>query len=411
MKVAYIVSRFPKITETFVLNEMVAVEKQGVQISLYPLQRERTEKMHPSAPAWVQRARFTPWFNGAILRSNLHYLFGKPGVYLKALRDALWGARKSRRFLAGALAFFPKTAHIARMMEQEGITHVHAHFASHPTMAALIIHRLTGLPYSFTAHGSDIHRDKVMLAEKTAEAAFVVPISYFNRDVILQASAGQHAEKMRVIRCGVDLSRFTPNGWRTAIQPMRILCVGTLHEVKGQQVLIEACSLLKQRAARSIRPVPFTCHFVGDGPDMAMLTQKVAEAGLNEQVFFHGRLDQSEVVEQLHRADVLVTPSVPSADGRREGLPVVIVEAMACGLPVISSRLSGIPEIVLDGVNGFLTEPGDAAAIARAVETLANDPDLRRRFGEAGRCKVEAEFDEDMSAKQLKDLFAGGWKS
>lgn len=403
MKVAYVVSRFPKLTETFVLYEMAAVEQHGATVELYPLMREKAEKMHPEAEEWVRRAHYTPWFSIDIARSNLHYLFRKPKTYLRTMWDLLWGTRRSSRFFAGAVLFFPKSVHIARLMAQQGIRHVHAHFASHPAAAAFVIHRLEGIPYSFTAHGSDIHRDKSMLAEKTAEAAFVVPISRFNRDVILEASGGKFCEKMRVIHCGVDLSRFQPNGKNgNGQEALRILCTGTMHEVKGQTHLIDACRILNEKG------VLFTCHFAGDGPDRPMLEQQAREAGLKGRVVFHGRLDMEEVVHLLHQSDVLVAPSVPSKDGRREGIPVVLMEAMACGLPVVSSRLSGIPEIVEHGVNGFLTEPGDSRAIAEALECLAADPILRQRFGQEGRRKVEQEFDLFTNTRELARLFVAG---
>lgn len=403
MKVAYLVSRFPKLTETFVLNELFAVEKQGVQVELYPLQREKTAKMHAGAEIWVKRAHFTPWFSLPILRSNLEMLARKPGAYLRTLVNLLWATRGSPRFFMGAVAFFPKSVHLARMMVKDGIQHIHAHFASHPTAAAFIIHRLTGIPYSFTAHGSDIHRDQHMLKEKTAEAAFVVPISRYNRTVILQASAGEYAEKMHVVHCGVDTQRFQrPEISSNGHQGAKILCVGTLHEVKGQTYLIEACRILKERG------LAFTCHFIGDGPDQAALTQQVQAAGLNGQVIFHGRLDQQAVLEHLHTADMLVAPSVPSKDGRREGIPVVLMEAMACGLPVVSSRISGIPELVEDTLNGLLTEPGSAAAIADAIECLDTRPEYRQLLGQAGRLKVEREFDQTHSASTLANLFATG---
>lgn len=403
MKVAYIVSRFPKLTETFILNELFAVEQQGVQVELYPLQRERTTKMHAGAEQWVKRAHFTPLLSLGIARANLSALARKPGAYLRALADLLWAARRSPRFFTGALAFFPKSVYLAGKMQKDGVRHIHAHFASHPTAAALVIHRLTGIPYSFTAHGSDIHRDQSMLKEKTAEAAFVVPISRFNREVILQASGGRYAEKMRIVHCGVDTGRFKrPEAASNGRAGLKLVCVGTLHEVKGQTYLIEACRLLKERG------LPFTCHFIGDGPDLAALTQQAQAAGLAGQVVFHGRLDQQAVLEHLHSADVLVAPSVPSQDGRREGIPVALMEAMACGLPVVSSRISGIPELVEDGVSGLLTEPGDAPAIADALERLGRSPDERHRMGEAGRLTVERDFDLTNSAKTLVNLFATG---
>jgi glycosyltransferase involved in cell wall biosynthesis len=244
-----------------------------------------------------------------------------------------------------------------------------------------------------------------MLKEKTAEAAFVVPISRFNRNVILQASGSAYEDKLKVVHCGVDTFKFQrPAIHSNGHQGVKLVCVGTLHEVKGQTHLIEACRMLKARGRQ------FSCHFIGDGPDQDALTQQAQAAGLNGQVFFHGRLDQLAVLEHLHGADVLVAPSVPSKDGRREGIPVALMEAMACGLPVVSSRISGIPELVEDNLNGLLTEPGCAEEIANALEQLETRPGFRQWLGTAGRHKVEREFDLTNSATNLIDLFATGGK-
>jgi glycosyltransferase involved in cell wall biosynthesis len=179
-----------------------------------------------------------------------------------------------------------------------------------------------------------------------------------------------------------------------------IFCVGTLHEVKGQTYLIEACRLLQKRG------VDFMCHFIGGGPDLADLTEQVERAGLSERVQFHGRRTHDEVAELLQGAAVLVSPSVPTQDGRREGIPVVLMEAMASGLPVVASAISGIPELVEDKYNGFLTAPGDAPAIADALEFLYNDPGLRQQFAQAGREKVVDEFDLDKNAMVLSRHFS-----
>ncbi len=411
-RVAYIMSRFPKLTETFVLYEMLAMEQLGVPVEIYPLQRENTAVVHPEAQPLVQQARYTPFISPAILRANLHFLRHMPGRYLRTLAAVLKGNWGSKRYFAGALAFFPKAVYFARQMEQDGTEHVHAHFASHPALVAYIIHRLIGIPYSFTAHGSDIHRDQHMLREKVAKAAFVVPISEANRDFILRHSDAGQAEKMVVIHCGVDAGRFQPqpsiNGRGPQKQPVpttrpedtfQLLCIGTLHEVKGQIYLILALQELRRRG------VPAVVHFVGDGPDRAALEQKVAAAGLQPYVTFHGLLPRDQVIRRLHQADVLVAPSVPSRDGRREGIPVVLIEAMASGVPVVASRLSGIPELVVDGESGLLAGAGDNQELANALESLYSQPELRRRLAEAGRRKVLAEFDLHTNAARLAHHF------
>ncbi len=401
-KVAYIMSRFPKITETFILYEMVALAQQEVQVEVYPLLREPTKVVHPEAIPFVKRAHFQPFLSWPILRAHAHFLRRKPRAYLSTLWTLLRANMGSVRFLSGALGIFPKTVYFARRMEAEGVTHVHAHFASHPAAGAFIIHRLVGIPYSFTAHGSDLHRDRHMLREKVAEAAFVVAISTYNRDLIIKECRGQFSDKVAVIHCGVDTQVFQAvrkADHKPAGGPFAILCTGTFHEVKGQTYLLAACRQLLERG------INFACHFVGDGPDRQILIEQTDQAGLSEHVHFHGLLPRREVVAMLQHADVLAAPSVPSKDGRREGIPVVLMEAMASGVPVVASRLSGIPELVEDERSGLLVPPRDAQALADALERIFRDPALGQRLAQAGRDKIMREFDLHTNATILAQRF------
>jgi colanic acid/amylovoran biosynthesis glycosyltransferase len=399
--VAYVVSRFPKLSETFVLFEILAVEQQGVPVEVYPLQRERARTIHPEAQRLVERAHYAPLLSLSILRSQLHYLLRRPKIYLRTLFDLVRWNLGSARYLGGALAFFPKAAYFAQRMGRDGVSHVHAHFASHPAAVAFVIHRLEGIPYSFTAHGSDLHRDRHMLRQKVAEARFVVPISEFNRRVILDECGDAHAAKLAVIHCGIDPEIFRPVPERASqeAQPLRLVCVGTLHEVKGQTVLIEACRLLAERG------IAFRCDLVGDGPDRKALERQARAAGLEGHVRFLGALTRSEVAARLRDADIAVVPSVPTRDGRREGIPVALMEAAATGRPVVASRLSGIPEAIEDGAQGLLVEPGDFRGLADALGRLAADPLLRERLGAAARERMLREFDLATNARRLAAHF------
>jgi glycosyltransferase involved in cell wall biosynthesis len=237
-----------------------------------------------------------------------------------------------------------------------------------------------------------------MLRQKVAEAAFVVTISEYNRRFILDHVGEAYAGRLRVIHTGVDTAAFRPpaalpdadGNW-----PLEALCIGTLHEVKGQKYLVEAIALLQEQG------VPATATFIGDGPDRPMLERLAAGLGLAGKVRFLGHQTQAQIRRHLHEADVLVTPSVPSGDGRREGIPVVLMEAMACGLPVVASRLSGIPELVEDGRTGLLAEPGSPAALAGALARLYRSPALRREMGRAARERVLADFDLHQNAAEL----------
>jgi glycosyltransferase involved in cell wall biosynthesis len=406
LKVAYIMSRFPKLTETFILYEMLAMRQQGIQVEVYPLIREREERMHPEAAQFVEIAHFQPFISLPIVRANLYFLWKKPFIYLKTLWDLLRANWGSFNFLTGVIGLFPKTVLFAFQMRADKVQHIHAHFASHPAAAAFIIHRLVGIPYSFTAHGSDLHRDRHMLREKVAEAAFVAAISEYNKELMISECRGHYSEKIQVVHCGVDTEVFRARSHRTPYEkgenPFMILCIGTLHEVKGQAYLIDACHQLRGRGFN------FECHFVGDGPDRKALTDLVDRAGLSDKVRFQGRLTRDEIARLLLDADVLAAPSVPTRDGRREGIPVVLMEAMGSGVPVIASNLSGIPELVNNQLTGLLVPPRDATSLANGLERYIKDPNLRRRLGRAGREKVVEAFDLNKNAAGLAQHFLEG---
>ncbi|MFG0335410.1 MAG: glycosyltransferase, partial [Maioricimonas sp. JB049] len=381
-RIAYMMSRFPKITETFILREMVEMQRLGVTVEVFPLRRERTQVIHPQARPFVRRAHFTPMMSGRILAANVRRFLRSPVRYVQILSTlvrANWG---SRRYLAGAILFFPKAVLLAERMQQERIDHLHAHFASHPAAIAWVIHQLTGIPYSFTAHGSDLHRDRHMLAEKVCNAAAVITISDYNRRLILKEVGTDCGDRLHVIHCGIDPDEFSPRTRRTEFErgdgPFQVVCVGTLHEVKGQRYLLEACARLAEQGQ------PVFCHFVGDGPDQAMLESLAGELGIAGAVRFHGRRTGPEIRELLQQVDLLVAPSVPTRSGRREGIPVVLMEGLGSGLPVIGSDLSGIPELVRHELTGLLTPPGDSQAIAEAIDRIRADETLREALAQAG---------------------------
>ena len=398
LRVAYVMSRFPKLTETFILAELEAMDRAGVAIELYPLLRQTGEPVQPAAVRWVDRAHYLPFLSPAIVGAQWWFLRDtrRRRRYVRAFFDMVRETWRSPNFLLGGIGIFPKVARAAIDMAADDVDHVHCHFANHPALAGWLIHRLVGIPYSFTAHGSDLHVDRTMLPMKVREAAFVVTISGDNRSVI-EATAGEAATgKVDVIHCGVDPTAFAPTA-RDVAGPLRIVAVGTLHEVKGQIHLIEACRRLAERG------VAVTCRFIGDGPDRDALQARIDEYGLGGSVTLAGRMTTDAVAAELAAADVLVAASVPTRGGKREGIPVVLMEAMATGLPVVASRLSGIPELVSDGVSGILVPPGDDVAIADALASLATDPDLRARLGAAGREIVLRDFDVDRNAAALAD--------
>ena len=397
-KVAYIMSRFPKITETFILYEILALEEVGVPVEVYPLLREYQPVTHPEAERLVQRAHFHPFISLPILHAQWHFIRRRPLAYFRLWAEVLGGTWGSAKFLVGALGIFPKAVRFAYEMKRQGITHVHAHFASHPALAAFIIHRLTGIPFSFTAHGSDLHVERRMLDKKVAAAAFAVTISSYNNEVMVEECGEAARNKIHIIHCGVDTSVFSPHRQSLAQRPFQILCVASFEEVKGHKYLIEACQLLRDRG------VDFVCHLVGDGPLRPEIEAQITAAGIVDQVRLHGGLPRAEVVRMLAEADVMALASVPTRSGKREGIPVVLMEAMASGLPVVTSAISGIPELVDSGC-GLLVLPGDATALADGLLKLKEDAKLRDRMGQAGRERVLREFDLRINTAALAKLF------
>ena len=392
-------SRFPKLTETFVLNEIIALREKGVRVEVFPLLRERQVVAHPEAKELVQQAHYEPFVSWRIVAANLWFLVNRPGLYLKLWLEVVTGTWACWNFFFGSLGILPKTALLALEMKKLEVVHLHAHFANHPAMAALIINRLTGIPYSFTAHGSDLHVERRMLDKKVESASFAIAVSEYNRRLIIEECGEQVRNKIFVVHCGVDTDLFRPVAKRENSRVFQILCVSSFEQVKGHRHLVEACRILASER------IDFQCHLVGDGPLRAEIESRIRRAELNSNFLIHGAQPRPFIVDRLQRADVFVLPSAPTREGKREGVPVVLMEAMACGLPVVSSRISGIPELIDDGKNGLLIEPGDVAALADYLGRLRRGSKLRAKLGKAARSKVRTNFDLRKNVERLSSLF------
>lgn len=399
LKVAYIMSRFPKLTETFILYEMLEMEAQGARVEVYPLLRERRKVNHPEAERLVTRAHYHPFFSPQVLSAQLHYIKRNPAGYFRVWFDVLRWTWGSLDFFVGALGILPKAVRFAYEMENAAIQHVHAHFATHPAVAALIMHRLTGIPFSFTAHGSDLHVDRRMLDKKIEAAAFVVTISMYNKELMVAQCGESVRSKIHVIHCGVDPDVFSVAAKEGNKGVLSILCVASFEEVKGHKYLVEACRLLRERG------IPFVCNLVGEGPLRGEVQGQVVRSALTDYVVLRGGLRRLEVAKLLFEADVAVLASVPTKKGKREGIPVALMEAMASGRPVVATAISGIPELVECGRHGFLVPPHDANALAEALQTLAENRELGKRMGLEGRKKVIQEFNLKHNAGILLRLF------
>jgi colanic acid/amylovoran biosynthesis glycosyltransferase len=400
-RIAHVMSRFPKLSETFILDEIVELERLGLHVEVFALVRERAGVMHQEAERMLPRVHFGLPVRGATAAAQLHWVRRDPARYAAAWWGALRGNASSPRFLLRALAAVPAAAGFAREMERLGVEHVHAHYATHPALVAWVVHRLTGLPYSFTVHAHDLYVDRAMLDAKLESAAFVVAISAYNRDLLERLYPLEARGKVFVLRTGVQPGVFRSRPAPAAPRRLRAVCVASLEPYKGHLYLVDACA--RARAGG----LDLECLLVGEGPERETIERRVTQLGLAERVRLLGGQPRERVSELVAGADVFVLPSVVMPSGKMEGLPVVIMEAMAAGTPVVATAISGIPELVEDGVTGLLVPERDPAALARALTRLAEDRNLGVRLAGAARERVLADYDRGVTTRRLAALLAG----
>lgn len=400
-KIAYMMSRFPKVTETFILYEMLELQKLGLQIEVFPLLRQRETTAHPEVQQIADHVHYHRILSLGVLMAQLYWLWKRPLAYLRTWWDVLRGNAESVKFLSRAVSVMPLAALFAREMQTLGIEHIHAHWATHPTLGAFIINRLTGIPYSFTAHAHDIYVERAMLDDKLEAAAFSVTISEYNRSFLRELYGERVAERVEIVHCGIDTDVFQPRQPREADGLFRIVCVASLEEKKGHPYLIDACAQFKAHG------VDFRCTLIGEGEDRPKIEEQIDRLGLSEQVILTGRQPRQRVRELLAEADVMVLPSIVTNKGKKEGIPVALMEALATELPVIATKISGIPELIVDGETGMLVPERDAISMADALIQLQEHPELGTQLGKQGRQKVLDEFSLTQNAQQLYDLFTG----
>jgi len=298
---------------------------------------------------------------------------------------------------------FLEAVYVAREMEKRGISHIHTHFAAGAASVAMIVHRLTGIPFSFTAHAFDLYKDPILLVEKIRSAEIIATISEYNKTYMKKLVPEIDGAKIHVIHCGIDMEVFTPVP-RESDGAIRILSVGRLEEKKGHRYLIEACSILKQRA------VDFRCMIVGEGVERDALQALIDAYGLQDSVVLKGAVFQEEIRAFYEDTDIFALACVSAGNADIDGIPVVLMEAMAMEIPAISTNISGIPELIEDGGNGMLVPQRDADALAEAIHRLIQDESLRETIRRNGRITVERAFDLRSEGAKLMDLFRESMK-
>ena len=392
LRIAYVLKMYPRYSETFVVNEILALERAGMSVEIFSL-RAPVDTHFQDALARVRapvtylgtdRPKVDDFWN-AIARAATT----TPSMW-SALRCA--GDAEARDVYQAAL--------LATEVLARGLQHIHAHFATVAATVARLAARFTGLPYTFTAHAKDIFHEDTRrddLARKLRDAAAVVTVSDYNVD-FLRREYGHAADTVERIYNGIDLTTFA---FEPPVQRRpTILAVGRLVEKKGFADLIEACARLATRG-RAV-----DCRIVGAGPLEADLRAHASRLGLDSSIHFLGPRPQSQIIEEIHHASVCAVPCVLGTDGNRDGLPTVILEAMALGTPCVATPVTGIPEVIRDGVTGLLVPEHEPAALAAALECVLDDEPLRCTLARAARDLVEREFDIERNSQQLARLFS-----
>jgi len=398
MQLAYLYSRYPVVSQTFCDMEMLELERRGYDLLIGAVHPPLTSLRHEHF------SRF---------RSTVYYAPPAPVMALweKETREAeRWPEalieRHERKYGPAFKAALRarNAAYFADLFKRYGIRHFHVHFANRAAHTALFVKEISGIPFSITAHGQDFMSDlgqDDLLREICAAAEFVAVETDYSRG-LLRERCPESAEKIHRVYNGLDLANLpAPLQQEQPPGPTMILSVGRLVPFKGFEFLLEACAELDRRN------FDFRCQIVGDGPLREKLEKMIADLKLRHRVELCGSLSQADVYSKLRSCDIFALASVIDAEGASDIFPTVIMEAMACAKPVVSTTLAGIPESVADGVTGLLVPPGDREGLANALDKLVRDPALRVRFGKAGRARMTSEFNVAKTVEPLHQLFAG----
>ncbi len=388
-----LVNVFPKLSETFILEEVLGLETMGVSLRLYTLADPTDSLTHDAVArvaAPIVRIPHSARGHAYVLAArHLRLLAGSPLRYLRALANAAGRGRQG-------LLDFARAGWLAGQLREDGVRHLHTHFISSPADIAELVSQMSGIAFSISAHAKDIYlADAADLRRKLAAARFTVTCTDFNCSALRDVAPGARVHRMYH---GIDQGVFPPRVRpATGLAPL-ILSVGRLRAKKGLDTLIDACRLLRGRG------LLFRCEIVGYGEEQARLQAMIDSYELNDCITLTGKLVRDEVIQRYARTAVYVQPSRIAADGDRDGIPNVLLEAMAIGLPVVASRVSGIPELVRHRQNGLLVEADDAAALADSIGELIGDKALCASLGANARQAVTENFNNQRNLRLVLQL-------
>lgn len=400
LKIAYILSKFPAFTETFITREIREIKRQGIEVEVFSLKNlDASETSHPENIDFYNETHYFPFiFSAQIWKAAFQYLKTKPYTVLSLLYYIVRKNINDPSVLIKTLAVFPKALLIASTLKRMKISKIHSHWATIPATVCWIISSLNGSNFSFTAHAWDIFKADNMLLEKMESASRVITISEFNKQYLLSKYPSIEPGKIEVIHIGLDLERFKPKT-KTKNSVFKILSVGRMVKTKGFQDLLRACDLLRKKKIKFICQILFVSDIYEN--EIFKLHRELQLQGVVELI---SDVTQERIVDFYSGADCFALPCNVSEDGDRDGIPTVIIEALSMELPVISTNVSGIPEIIKDGETGLLIKPHDVNDLMIKIETLYKDEDLRNRLGAAGRKIVQKQFEISTNVKNLLDV-------
>jgi glycosyltransferase involved in cell wall biosynthesis len=393
MRIGYLVGTYPAVSHTFIAREVEGLRGEGFEVDTFSLHRPDELLTDHDRRLAAETRYVQPPSTPALAAAHLRALVRHPVRWVRTLALALRMSPGGVRANLWHLFYFGEAILVWSWCREAGVRHLHAHFANAATMVVLLAARFGELTWSFTMHGptefDDVTRFRV--PEKVRSAAFVACISDYARSQLMKLVEEPHWDKLRIVHCGVDPASFVPVRRTDRGAALRVLCVGRLVADKGQELLLRAIAQLR------VGGTDVRLDLVGDGAQRATLEELAAGLGVAGAVAFRGSVGQDRIRELYAEADVFCLPSFA------EGVPVVLMEAMATELPVVTTRITGVPELVADGETGLLVAPGRVDALVAALGRLAADPGLRAQLGHAGREKVLADY---TLAGQVRDLGA-----
>lgn len=401
MNILYLTSLFPCWSEAFILNEIIEVEKTDIDVTILSLKQPYEKTVHGNAKIYRKKTIY-PSGLFEVLKDNILFFLKNKKDYLSILKKILQNDSGFVAKIKEIVTLFI-TVNFYRKVKLKEISHIHAHWATYPALSAMILSRLSGIPFSFTAHAHDIYLDKVMLREKIESAKRVLTISDFNKKYLIGLYGEAAEEKVSVVRCGIDVNTFNLNGFPERNgQVKTIIAVGRLCDIKGFEYLVEAIHILTDKTGnRNLR-----CVIVGEGENKNRLAKLINRLKLNDYIELPGAFSQEELQKLLKEGDVFVLPSIVTDNGNKDGIPVVLMEAMATGIPVVTTDVSGLPEIAMHIKTALVVPQKDAQSLAEAIERMLRDKELALQLRENARKFVEKHYNIRTNALELMKIFS-----